>query len=134
MLCYFLTTGPRTSYSTSPCYALLSLLHRDGYKDRVNCQVSLILETFFAHPHLSKIGLHYYRQWQVIVIVFFFLSDTLWDGASVAEGILESMNMVIHADRPNSVFARFKSSVTVCNDMVVSVVAGRQRVLDTPDT
>lgn len=66
--------------------------------------------------------------------MFFFLSDTLWDGASVAEGILESMNMVIHADRPNSVFARFKSSVTVCNDMVVSVVAGRQRVLDTPDT
>lgn len=66
--------------------------------------------------------------------VFFFLSHTLWDGASVAGGILESMNMVIHADRPNSVSARFKSPVTVCNEVFVSIVARRQRVLDAPDT
>ena len=57
------------------------------------------------------------------------------------EGILESMNMVIHADMLNSVSAHFKSSVTISDYVVLSVVARRQRVLrmispssSTPDT
>lgn len=86
-------------------------------------------------------GVHYTgNDGSLSVTVFFFLSDTWRNGVSIAEGILESMNMVIHADMLNSVSAHFKSSVTIHGDVVL-VVAKRQRVLDrispsfsTPDT
>lgn len=96
----------------------------------------------FAHLNLSKIGVHYTGNGRSLsVTIFFLLSDTLRNGVSIAEGILESMNMVIRADKLNSVSAHFKSPVTICSDAVASVAARRQRVLDmispsfsTPDT